>query len=131
MLAYLPSCVFRGAISGGQCECLNPRLTAPLNQVLPLVKCDGCRFASTDAVVTRKRRWFPEPETPCRHRGGELRTEECKPCLARGNQTTIPVFQCELHGECSERPHKLRGNGRMIPNCLQCDDFVEGEEDDS
>lgn len=123
----LPLCVFRGEISNSQCECLCPQLTAPLNQVVPLAKCDGCKFASTTATVTRKRRWKPrdnaglQPE-PCIYRGEQLRTEECRPCAARGNETTVSVLKCEVHNECTLRPHKLAVRGKMIPNCLQCDE---------
>lgn len=60
--------------------------------------------------------------TPCAHLGSMLRMQECKPCQAHG-QSPVPVYQCDIHGECTVRSTSMPADIRPH-SCTGCPQFV-------
>jgi hypothetical protein len=55
----------------------------------------------------------------CPHRGGQLRTMTSDLCGTRGHN--LPVFSCELHGECTHR-QVCKGQDVSVKICVGCSD---------
>jgi len=55
----------------------------------------------------------------CRHLGGLIREQVCKPCQASG-VSPVSVFSCALHGECTKRSTSVHPR---IKACSACEDF--------
>ena len=59
----------------------------------------------------------PKRDAPCENLGAELRREKCKTCTT-GEQYTVKVFACSVHGECTIGK-KLNG----VTCCASCSDY--------
>ena len=54
---------------------------------------------------------------PCTHRGAVVRSVECELC--GGNKRVVPIYACNLHGECALSRTKS-GNRGEVRQCLTC-----------
>lgn len=54
----------------------------------------------------------------CPHRGPQLRTMTSDLCGTRGH--AIPVYSCEIHGECTHR-QACRGQDSSVVICIGCE----------
>jgi hypothetical protein len=59
------------------------------------------------------------PASPCRRRGAQISTIGCQSC---GGTTTVAVFACALHEECT-----LAAAEPGIASCAGCADFSAAE----
>ena len=55
----------------------------------------------------------------CPHRGDQLRTMTSDLCGTRGHN--LPVYSCELHGECTHR-QVCKGQDEAVKICVGCSD---------
>ena len=55
----------------------------------------------------------------CPHRGEQVRTMTSDLCGTRGHN--LPVYACELHGECTHR-QVCRGQDAAVRICVGCSD---------
>jgi hypothetical protein len=55
----------------------------------------------------------------CPHRGDQVRTMTSDLCGTRGHN--LPVYSCELHGECTHR-QVCKGQDAAVKICVGCSD---------
>ena len=58
----------------------------------------------------------PATNTDCKHRGDELRREQCSSC---SGFVQVKVFSCAIHGECT-----VTKQINSIKTCSTCPDKV-------
>lgn len=64
----------------------------------------------------RECRTDQKQNTDCRHRGEEIRREQCPSC---SGVVQVKVFACSLHGECT-----MSKQINQLKNCSNCSDKV-------
>ena len=91
----------------------------------PISECSGdspvevIRSAVIQSTVDRELR------LACVYRGEKTRFVKCGLCGAR--DLDVQVYQCALHGECTLRPAKPKGQ-RLMRCCLVCRDLTSPED---
>lgn len=106
------------------CERCKSKHKAPR---LPL-RCCGMIYLSADRPGIQESEYVPKPVSlECTHRGDVLRHETCKLCGNR--EQFVPIFACDIHGECSLRKFKFRE--KAIKSCLSCEERQEPDPDKS
>ncbi len=58
--------------------------------------------------------------TACEHQGAETRSVPCGLCGQR--DVSVSVYQCAVHGECTRRFARPRGEPKLVC-CLSCRDY--------
>ena len=90
--------------------------------------CKVCGFSIRDMGKSVVRECGPRASKPdeiipdpidCIHRGEQLREIGCQTC--GGRSVMIPVYACEIHGECLLRRSKA---GADLKCCLSCGERV-------
>jgi len=65
----------------------------------------------------------PAQPTRCIHRGQAIEQIRCRTCMGGGSR---PVFQCAIHGRCTDRNVTPKNPRTPKPiACSTCDDFCE------
>lgn len=60
------------------------------------------------------------PRPPCQHFGELVREQGCKPCQARNGQTSVSIFSCAVHGECTPLTTAIRPR---VKSCTGCQSY--------
>lgn len=108
-----------------ECTCEHPGFCERFKkQMAPRMYaiCQGAVLTPEKCEAYRKYWLNNKHETPdntCQHRGTELRKELCQLCGDR--QRLEPIYQCELHGECSLKRFKY-GTKFQPKACSLCND---------
>jgi hypothetical protein len=70
-------------------------------------------------IVTHEQAALVQLANTCQHRGDQIREMTSDICGTRGH--AIPVYACELHGECTHR-QACKGQDASVRICLGCGD---------
>lgn len=97
-------------------NCANELQRCELTEQSNTFTCGICARVTVDdrprvCKIKRKRQ--------CVHRGQEIRREKNELCGCRGS--TMPIYSCKIHTECSYTKYK---SNQTVSNCLLCDDMV-------
>jgi len=76
------------------------------------------RIDGSHAVIEQHSDLKTSPKS-CQHRGDQLRTMTSDLCGTRGHN--LPVYACELHGECTHR-QVCKGQDAAVRICVGCSD---------
>lgn len=103
-IASLPECRWRGPLNQfGRVACNSVKIIKPPEGVPPSV-CKLCSLANhappelPAAPPAASSAAAQVVDLRCRHRGDEVRQEQCDTCAGR---VMIKIFACELHQQCS------------------------------
>lgn len=128
-----PICLYRGQLMGvGRWHCEHPKVYLP--DGVSATSCRVCmdrreyyrpRLAQADYAPPPKARqsniWQPLPV--CEHRGTEvIALVTCELC--GGRTMSLPVYKCEVHGQCTERRYGSRTEkSRETASCAGCEQY--------
>lgn len=102
--------------------CPNPRCR--WSAKMPAGKRVQCKCGHTSTVpgppsLARRVEYPPRPLPVCQYRGPQVRQVKCMVCGEQKGKM-VPVFACDLHGECTERKTEVRRSA--IQSCIACTD---------
>lgn len=89
-------------------------LSVKVSQTHAIYYCTECDRPQTWRVGLKPIRQCKKAQKPCAHLGNETRKVQCQSC---GGNVQIRVFQCSVHGECSQ------SKDVGVKTCQGCQDY--------